>query len=43
MLRSKLKNIKKYLASYMDENTFDCESILPALMLLYNTSFHSTI
>jgi hypothetical protein len=37
------KTIKKYLASLINETTVDRENLLPALMLAYNTSYHSTI
>jgi hypothetical protein len=37
------KTVKKYLASYIDETTLNWEEFLPALMLAYNTSYHSTI
>ena len=37
------KTVKKYLASYVDETTLNWEEFLPALMLAYNTSYHSTI
>jgi hypothetical protein len=37
------KNVKKYLASFMDDTTLDWENFLLALMLSYNTSYHSTI
>jgi hypothetical protein len=37
------KTIKKYLASFVDDTTLDWENFLPALMLSYNTSYHSTI
>ncbi len=37
------KMVKKYLASYVDETTLNWEEFLPALMLAYNTSYHSTI
>ncbi len=37
------KTVKKYLASYVDETTFNWDKFLPALMLAYNTSYHSTI
>ncbi len=37
------KMVKKYLASYMDETTLNWDEFLPALMLAYNTSYHSTI
>ncbi len=37
------KTVKKYLASYVDESTLNWEEWLPALMLAYNTSYHSTI
>jgi len=35
--------VKKYLASYVDETTLNLDEFLPALMLAYNTSYHSTI
>ncbi len=34
---------KKYLASHVDETTLNWDEFLPALMLAYNTSYHSTI
>ncbi len=37
------KTVKKYLASYIDETTLNWDEFLPALMLAYNTSYHSTI
>ncbi len=37
------KTVTKYLASYVDEITLNCDEFLPALMLAYNTSYHSTI
>lgn len=37
------KTVKKYLASFVDDTTTDWEQFLPALMLSYNTSYHSTI
>jgi hypothetical protein len=37
------KTVKKYLASYVDETTLNWDKFLPALMLAYNTSYHSTI
>jgi hypothetical protein len=37
------KTVKKYLASLVDDTTLDLENFLPALMLSYNTSYHSTI
>jgi hypothetical protein len=37
------KTVKKYLASYVDETTLHWDEFLPALMLSYNTSYHSTI
>jgi transposase InsO family protein len=37
------KTVKKYLASNVDETTLNWEEFLPALMLAYNTSYHSTI
>ncbi len=37
------KTVNKYLASFMDDTTLDSENLLPALMLSYNTSYHSTI
>jgi hypothetical protein len=35
--------VKKYLASYVDKSTLMWQDFLPALMLAYNTSYHSTI
>ena len=37
------KTVKKYLASYVDKTTLNWNDFLPALMLAYNTSYHSTI
>jgi hypothetical protein len=37
------KTVKRYLASVVDDTTLDWENFLPALMLSYNTSYHSTI
>ncbi len=37
------KTVKKYLASFIDDTSLDWENFLPALMLLYTTSYHSTI
>jgi len=37
------KIVKKYLASYIDEATLNWDEFLPALMLAYNTRYHSTI
>jgi hypothetical protein len=37
------KTVKKYLASFVDDTTLEWENFLPALMLSYNTSYHSTI
>jgi hypothetical protein len=37
------KTVKKYLASFVDDTMLDWENFLPALMLSYNTSYHSTI
>jgi hypothetical protein len=37
------KTVKKYLASYVDETTLNRDKFLLALMLAYNTSYHSTI
>ncbi len=37
------KTVKKYLASFVDDTMLDWEIFLPALMLSYNTSYHSTI
>jgi len=37
------KTVKRYLASFVDDTTLDWENFLPALMLSYNTSYHSTI
>jgi hypothetical protein len=37
------KTVKKYLASYVDESTLNWHKWLPALILAYNTSYHSTI
>ncbi len=37
------KTVKKYLASCVDEKTLNWDESLPALMLAYNTSYHSMI
>jgi hypothetical protein len=37
------KTVKRYFASFVDDTTLDWENFLPALMLSYNTSYHSTI
>jgi hypothetical protein len=37
------KTVTKYLAALVDDTTLDWENFLPALMLSYNTSYHSTI
>jgi hypothetical protein len=37
------KTVKKYLASFADDTTLDWENFLLALMLSYNTCYHSTI
>jgi Integrase core domain/Integrase zinc binding domain len=37
------KTVKKYLTSYVVETTLNWDEFLPALMLAYNTSYHSTI
>jgi hypothetical protein len=37
------KTVKKYLASFVDDTMLDWENFLPALMLSYNTNYHSTI
>ncbi len=37
------KTVKNYLASFVDDTTLDWENFLLALMLSYNTSYHSTI
>ncbi len=37
------KMVKKYLASYVDKTTLNWDEFVPALMLAYNTSYHSTI
>jgi hypothetical protein len=37
------KTVKKYLASYVDETTLNWDKFLLALILAYNTSYHSTI
>jgi hypothetical protein len=37
------KTVKKYLAFYVDDSTLNWDEWLPALMLAYNTSHHSTI
>jgi len=35
--------VKKYLASFVDDTALNWETFLPALLLSYNTSYHSTI
>jgi hypothetical protein len=37
------KTVKKYLASFVDDMALNWETFLPALVLSYNTSYHSTI
>ena len=37
------KTVAKYLASFVDNSTFNWEQYLPVSMLSYNTSYHSTI
>ena len=37
------QNGEKILASYVDETKLNWDEFLPALMLAYNTSYHSTI
>ncbi len=37
------KTVKKYLASFVNHTTLDGENFLLALMVSYNTSYHSTI
>jgi Integrase core domain len=37
------KTVKKYLASFVDDTALYWETFLPALVLSYNTSYHSTI
>jgi hypothetical protein len=37
------KTVQKYLASFVDDMALYWENILLALMLSYNTSYHSTI
>ena len=37
------KTVAKYLASFVNESTLDWEVYIPAFMLSYNTSYHSTI
>ncbi len=37
------KTVKKYLASFVDDTALNWETFLPALVLSYNTSYHSTI
>jgi hypothetical protein len=37
------KTVKKYLALFFDDSSLDWENFLPALMLSYNMSYHSTI
>jgi hypothetical protein len=37
------KTVNKYLASSIDETTLNWQDFPPALMLAYNTSYHSSI
>jgi hypothetical protein len=37
------KTVKKYLASFVADTALNWETFLPALVLSYNTSYHSTI
>jgi hypothetical protein len=37
------KTVKKYLASFVDHTALNWETFLLALVLSYNTSYHSTI
>ena len=37
------KTLKKYLASYVDDMGLNWETFLPALLLSFNTSYHSNI
>jgi hypothetical protein len=37
------KTVKKYKALFVDDTALNWESFLPALVLSYNTSYHSTI
>jgi len=37
------KTVKKYLASFVDHTALNWETFLPALVLSYNMSYHSTI
>ncbi len=37
------KTVQKYLASYVDETTLNWDEFLLPLMLVFNTSYHSTI
>jgi hypothetical protein len=40
---SRLKSSTKQSTSFVDDSTLDWENFLSALMLSYNTSYHSTI
>ncbi len=37
------KTVKKFLQSFVDDTTLNWETLLPALAISYNTSYHSTI
>ncbi len=37
------KTIKKFLQSFVDDTILNWETFLPALMISYNTSYHSTL
>jgi transposase InsO family protein len=37
------KTVKKFLQSFIDDTTLNWETFLPALVISYNTSYHSTI
>jgi hypothetical protein len=37
------KTVKKFLQSFVDETTLNWETLLLALALSYNTSYHSTL
>jgi hypothetical protein len=37
------KTVKKILQSFVDDSTLNWETFLPALVISYNTSYHSTI
>jgi len=37
------KKVNKFLQSFVDDTTLNWETFLPALVISYNTSYHSTI